>query len=135
MNCGFRIVDCGLNTEFQRDHPACDPAASWAPLVQTEPIRGDAAGDRAWGRGAWAVYKQTQFGGGAYRAKRSQFPTAGIPHHSTILSFHHSNPMPIVRNEPNFARTDRNGRAPLGSSVRNKANVPGTGRVKRGDCS
>ncbi len=64
MNCGFRILDCGLNTELQRDRPPCDSAASWAPLVQTKPIRGDAAGDGAWGRGAWAAYKQSQFAPG-----------------------------------------------------------------------
>jgi hypothetical protein len=29
-------------------------------------------------------------------------PVGKIPHCSTILSFHHSNPMPIVRNEPNL---------------------------------
>jgi hypothetical protein len=32
----------------------------------------------------------------AYRAKRSQFPAGEIPHHSTILSCHHSNPIPVV---------------------------------------
>jgi hypothetical protein len=31
------------------------------------------------------------------------FRQGGIPHHSTIPLFHHSNPMPIVRNEPNVA--------------------------------
>jgi hypothetical protein len=43
-------------------------------------------------------------------AKQTQFGPAGLapagrlvqPHHSSILSFHHSNPMSIVRNEANF---------------------------------
>ena len=35
-------------------------------------------------------------------AKQTQFPVAGIP---PIPLFHHSNPMPIVRNKPNFRAT------------------------------
>jgi hypothetical protein len=31
-------------------------------------------------------------------------PAGEIPHRSTVLSFHHSNPMPIVRNQPNPAK-------------------------------
>ncbi len=38
--------------------------------------------------------------------KQSQFLAAGIPYHSAVLSFHHSNPMPIVRNEANFSIAD-----------------------------
>jgi len=34
-------------------------------------------------------------------AKQTQFPVAGMPHHSTIPPFQHSNPMPIVRNKAN----------------------------------
>ena len=30
------------------------------------------------------------------------WPAGRIPQHSTILSFHHSSPMPIVRNKANF---------------------------------
>ncbi len=43
--------------------------------------------------------------------KQSQSPPAGIPYHSAILSFHHSNPIPLVRNEANFA-PDGQERAP-----------------------
>jgi hypothetical protein len=35
-------------------------------------------------------------------AKRTQFPAGRISHHSSILSFHHSKPMSIVRNKANF---------------------------------
>jgi hypothetical protein len=52
-------------------------------------------------RGPRVLYKQTQSGGGAYRAKRSQFADPRDTHHSTIPPFHHSSPMPIVRNEAN----------------------------------
>jgi hypothetical protein len=49
--------------------------------------------------------KQSQFRAGRTEgkcAKRTQFPAGGISHRSTTLSFHHSNPTGIVRNEPNF---------------------------------
>ena len=56
-----------------------------------------------------AGVKQTQFrtadrsGPGADHAKQSQLagrePPAEIPHYSSILLFHHSNPMLIVRNK------------------------------------
>jgi len=58
--------------------------------------------DRAWGtRGECA--------------KRTQFPAHRISHHSTILSFHHSSPTPIVQNEPNLGRCSR--REPHCSSI------------------
>jgi hypothetical protein len=34
--------------------------------------------------------------------KQTQFRAAGIPHYSTVLSFHHSSPMPIVQTKPNL---------------------------------
>ncbi len=46
---------------------------------------------------------------------------AGIPHHSTILLFHHSDPMSIVQNEPNLACH----RGPGGRRVQNEPNWPG----------
>ncbi len=65
------------------------------------------------GGGRWVLYKQTQFlpscrsGDRRSRegkcAKQSQLaagePVPEIPHHSTILLFEHSNPMPMARNE------------------------------------
>jgi len=39
-----------------------------------------------------------------------------------------ASPGPNMRNEANLARTDRNGHAPLGLSVRNKANSSGAAR-------
>ena len=56
--------------------------------------------------------------------KQTQFPAVDIPHHSTIPSFQHSKPGPIVRNKANFPGR---GRLPAGrptrSIVRNKANL------------
>jgi len=54
--------------------------------------------------------KRTQFGGAVYRTEQIQF--RGVcgrrnTHHSTMLSFHHSNPMPIVQNEPNSRQGGR----------------------------
>jgi hypothetical protein len=47
---------------------------------------------------------------GANGAKQTQFPVAGIPHHSTIPPFQRSNPMPIVRNKANSSQSDTNGK-------------------------
>jgi len=64
----------------------------------------------------------------AYRAKRTQFPPGETP---TIPLFHHSNPMPIVQNEANFALGVRKwaragGLGPLpGPIMQNEANSPG----------
>jgi hypothetical protein len=41
----------------------------------------------------------------AHRAKQTQSPADEIPYDSTILSIHHSNPMPIVQNEANFGKS------------------------------
>ncbi len=46
---------------------------------------------------------------------------AGIPHHSTILSFHHPHPISIVQNEPNLACHCGLG----GRRVQNEPNWPG----------
>jgi hypothetical protein len=39
--------------------------------------------------------------------KQSQFPAAGIPHYCTVLSFHHSDPVPTVPNKPNLGQPGR----------------------------
>jgi hypothetical protein len=49
-------------------------------------------------------------------------------------SFHHSNPMPIVQNEPNSARRGQ-GRVPAGRKMRNKANLGKPGWDLGGDCA
>jgi len=52
--------------------------------------------------------KRTQFQGvgrldsGRRCTKQCAFPADGISHHSTILSFHHSSPVPIMQNEANL---------------------------------
>jgi hypothetical protein len=69
---------------------------------------------------------------GANCAKRTQFREVGRqvePPYSTIPSFHHSNPMPIVRNEPNSARFGSRG---PGSMPRSRAGTP---NLRRGECA
>jgi hypothetical protein len=34
--------------------------------------------------------------------KQTQFRAAGTPHYSTVLSFHHSSPVPVVQTKPNL---------------------------------
>jgi hypothetical protein len=72
-------------------------------------------------------------------AKQTQFPPDGIPHRSTMLSFHDSSPMPIMQNEPNLAGRAGPRRAKMcktkpiwearlrsGESImQNEANLPG----------
>jgi hypothetical protein len=86
-------------------------------LCETNPISPERPGMGAGGRGREAppgtdYAKRTQFGPAwagpgprwAKDAKRTQFrELAGgwNTHHSTIPSFHHSSPMPIVRNKAN----------------------------------
>jgi hypothetical protein len=43
-------------------------------------------------------------------AKQSQFPAARIPHHFAVLSFHHSSPVPVVRNKATWLAWFTNGR-------------------------
>jgi hypothetical protein len=72
--------------------------------------------DHRQGQRAWRCHpsggncaKRTQFGGAVYRTEQTQFRGVGgrrNTHHSTMLSFHHSNPMPIVQNEPNSRQGD-----------------------------
>ncbi len=119
---GLRIADCGLGTDLQRD-ALCGPP-SRGPVVQTNPIgwskpcetkpisRPRRVGEVQGTRGKCA--KQSQFrhvarascpwvrimGARAY----ATILVAEIPHHSTVLSFHHAIPMPIVLNEANFTR-------------------------------
>ncbi len=71
---------------------------------ETNPIRPSWQAGR--GRGERKRAKRTQSAPGCRHrwdecAKQSQFPTVGISHHSSVLSFHHSNPMPNVQNKPN----------------------------------
>jgi hypothetical protein len=49
------------------------------------------------------------------------------PHYSTIPSFHHSNPMPIVQNEPNFARPE--------GKCAEQTQFPPPGDGARGNCA
>ncbi len=97
--------------------------------VETKPISARIEGRRRQPRGSW--YKQTQFPGAVFRAKQSQFRSAGWPQrpvvqqsqpagvadcakqtqflareisqYSTIPSFQHLSPMPIARNKANSA--------------------------------
>jgi hypothetical protein len=105
-----------LRTDLRRDgRPAAyrlGPArANRAKRTQFSAGRAAGAAERA---------KQSQLRG-AYRAKQSQFPPGKMSHYSSVLLFHHSNPMLIVQNEPNF----------VGSDVRNKPNfaAPAVGRT------
>ncbi len=41
---------------------------------------------------------------------KPNFPATVIPYDSTILSFHHTDEMAMVQNEPNFVRAPGNGR-------------------------
>lgn len=64
---------------------------------QTKPICGRAPGNGRADRVGEAPW-------GTDCAKQTRFGQSG-PHHSTIPSFHRSNPMPIVRNKANWAGT------------------------------
>ncbi len=80
------------------------------PLCETKPIARSGAPRRCLNCGLWiadcglgtALQPAASGLRRAKCAKQTQFPPDGIPHHSTMLSFHHSNPMPIVQNEPNL---------------------------------
>ncbi len=135
----LRIGDCGLETDLPR------PAHA-GQTCKTKPIcPAGPGGTRHGGRGAnvqnEANFLIADFGlrigdGPAARrrtcglrrakcAKQTQFPAAALPHHPTTPLFHHSNPMPMVRNEANFLR-HRVGRGPGDGGVgrcTNKANL------------
>jgi hypothetical protein len=111
-DCGLWIADCGLK-DVGRGRPTHEEAK------------------RA---------KRTQFGpagGGRRRPNAQNEPnfrgSAGgwNPHYSTIPSFHHSNPMPSVQNEPNLAPRSACRRV----NVRNEAKLGDTGVYrKRSSC-
>ena len=90
-------MNCGLNTELQRDRPACNPTPS--------------------GRSRGQLYKQTQSDDGAYRAKRSQSAAGG----SAMSSGRRGHPCRCRR--PEFRETkpiSRRRRVGRGANVRNK---------------
>jgi hypothetical protein len=87
--------------------------------AQNEPnLPGGAGRDVA--RGAWDEGQMCKT-----NPISESWPAGGISQHCTILSFHHSSPMPIVPNEAN-SRQGRMGRGPRGvrrgAIVQNKAN-------------
>jgi len=107
----FRPVAAGLAVQT---NPICPRwrgrrGRRWSQSCQTNPI---SPVDRR--LGTWKHAKQTQF------------PAGGIPHHSTILLFHRSSPMPIVQTNPIWSVQQRSRwgkpHPTRGSIAPNKAN-------------
>ena len=104
-----------------RNEPNCDLVGGSPSACVPGPLppQGNNGGKRL-------RYKRSQLGGSVkfevssaerenQACETNPISAIGIPHHSTIPSFHHSNPTPMMRNEPNLRR----GR-PLGPADRAK---------------
>jgi hypothetical protein len=122
MNCGLRISDCGLKTELQqmRNEPNSSIAES-----------GQISGGTPALRPAASTLRRTK------RAKQTQFLAAEIPQRSTVLSFHHSRPIPIVQDKAKLGQDGTSGERCLREANRAKQSqfpvVPGgTGPEGRG---
>jgi hypothetical protein len=79
-------------------------------IVQNEPNsrpRRVGRGSRAWDAGSIVRNKPNSAASGGRNVRNepnSVVAAVASPHYSSIPSFQHSNPMPIVQNEPNFRR-------------------------------
>jgi hypothetical protein len=87
------------------------PPYEWAQLRQTNPIQPGWPAGWVPARGNRAKRTQSRHVARAScpwirimgARAHATIPAGEIPHRSTVLSFHHSKPMPIVQNEPNLA--------------------------------
>jgi hypothetical protein len=121
MNCGLRISDCGFRAGFRRDAPAaCHVQSAEGKVRKTNPICPAVPGGPP---------PPLDLPASPLRRRRlcetnpiSENPPGGRDtHHFTILSFHHSSPVPIVQNEPNLARPGPKGRC-VGRALRTRTN-------------